>query len=129
MGAASFLLSGCGAKEFHLSSTPVVPAASGDVKVSQDNNGNTRIDVQVKNLARPSELTPPKDVYVVWIQPAGMPPENAGELKVGNDLKASLTALTPRRNFDLLITAEQNPRTTNISGPVVMRTEIHQNQG
>lgn len=114
------------AEKFHLNPTPVSPAATGDVDIGRDNNGNTRIDLHVEHLARPGDLSPPMTTYVVWLETPNVPPVNAGELKVGSDLKASLKAVTPLRNFEILITGEQNPRTTTVTGPVVMRSTIHQ---
>lgn len=114
------------AEKFHLNPTPAVPSANGDVNIDRDGNGNTRVELHVDHLARPADLTPAMSTYVVWFQVPGMPPENEGELKVGGDLKASLRTVTPDRNFDIIITAEQNPQTRSMTGPEVMRATIHQ---
>jgi hypothetical protein len=114
------------AEKFHLNPTATNPAAFGEVNIDRDGNGNTRIDLHVEHLAHPADLSPPMDSYVVWIQGAGLPPENLGELKVGGDLKAGLKTVTPLRDFDIVITAEHDPRATAMTGPVVMRSTIHQ---
>lgn len=101
----------------------MVPAATGNVDIGRDNNGNTRIDLHVEHLAQPAELSPSMDSYVIWIQAPGMAPENEGRLKIGNDLKGGLTTVTPLRAFDIIIAAEQNPAAPQMKGPVVMRDD------
>lgn len=73
-----------------------------------------------------ASLTPSKTVYVVWAQTASAPPENLGELEVENNLKGELKTITPQRNFELLVTAENDPRATAPTGPVM--ATIHQSQ-
>lgn len=114
------------AEKYHLAPASMVPAASGIVDVGRGGNGNTRIDLKVDHLANPASLTPSKTVYVVWAQPPNAPPENLGELKVGNDLKGQLKTVTAQQNFELLVTAENDPRATAPTGPVVMQVTIHQ---
>ena len=112
------------ADKFPLTSTSTAPAATGDVDVDKDANGNTKIDLKVEHLARPSELGPTRSTYVVWIQPPGSPPEKLGQLRVNNDLKGELKAATPLRTFDLFVTPEDSGSVPAPSGPVVLRTTI-----
>jgi hypothetical protein len=113
------------AEKYHLNPAAIVPAAAGQVDVDRDHNGNTRIDLKVEHLAVPASLTPSKTTYVVWAQSADSPAENLGELKVNNDLKGELKTTTAKQNFELLVTAEDNPRATAPQGPVVLQTTIH----
>ena len=111
--------------QIKLNSASAVPAASGSAKVGTDNNGNTTLAIQVNNLAPPGNLTPPATAYVVWIQPAGEPAQNAGIMKVeGDKLKGTFSTTTPFKNFELLITAEGDPRASTPSGMVVMRQQV-----
>lgn len=57
--------------------SPVVPAAEGTVKIKKSKNDNYIVDVKVRNLAESKRLTPPRDVYVVWMEwnRIGMHPE------------------------------------------------------
>jgi len=110
------------AKTFKLQSTPIVPGASGEVKTAKDKNGNTKFSVQVKHLADPSLLTPPKSTYMVWIQQPGASPESQGVLKVSKNLEGKFETSTPDKRFDLWITAESDATVKSPSGPEVLRT-------
>jgi hypothetical protein len=43
---------------------------------------------------------------------------------VDNNLKASFETVTPSRNFDLFVTAEQDATAKTPAGPEVLRTSI-----
>jgi hypothetical protein len=103
---------------------PSVPAASGKVHLSKDNNGNMRLKVEVDHLAKPGALTPAKQNYVVWIQPRGKEPQNQGTLKVGGDLKGKFEDTVPNEDFEVFITAEDNPAAQTPSGPKLLRAEL-----
>lgn len=99
------------ARDIRLTADPSVPAAEGKAELKRDRNGNLRLKVEVKHLAPPTKLTPPKQAYVVWIQGRGKEPENHGQLKVNADLNGSFegttpypaTPLTRRLTFSLLL--------------------------
>jgi hypothetical protein len=112
------------AQKFAMKAAPVVPSAKGEVKISHDRNGNTKVDLKVDHLAQPDRLTPPKTAYVVWIQGDNKQPENKGQLTVSGDLKGQLTTLTSSRTFDIFITAEDNAQAPAPSGPEVLRTTV-----
>ena len=109
------------AKTFKLQSTSIVPGASGEVKSAKDKNGNTKFSVQVKHLANPSALTPPKATYIVWIQQPGAAPESQGVLKVNKNLEGKFETSTADKRFDLWITAESDASLKAPSGPEVLR--------
>ncbi len=122
---ALFLCAALWAKEFHFSnSSSVAPGAAGRVDVDHDRNGNTALKIHVYHLADPEKLSPPKSVYVVWVQPPGKPPVSVGQLKVNEDLEGTLTATTPFKAFDTFITAEENAHVDTPSGPEVLRTTV-----
>ena len=111
--------------EYHISGSRVVPAATAKLKVEQDKqNGNTKIDLKVEHLAKPSSLTPPANVYVVWVQPRGGAPEKEGALGVDNDLKGELKAVTVQKDFDLLVTAENSEAATYPSSVQIFQTHV-----
>jgi hypothetical protein len=70
------------AKSFKLKPTTIVPGATGEVKTGKDKNGNTKFNIKVKYMAEPAQLTPPKSVYVVWIQVKDGSPVSQGAPKV-----------------------------------------------
>lgn len=112
------------AKTYHFASTKIDPSAMGDVDLSKDKNGNTNISLRVEHLAKPTLLTPPANLYVVWFQEPGANPENEGQLQVGNDLKGQLKTITPLHNFDIFVTAEMDPTVKTPSDQVVLRVTI-----
>jgi hypothetical protein len=112
------------ARDDRMINSSIVPAAQGKVHSQNDHNGNTKVDVEVNRLASPQSLTPPYNIYVVWIQSRGEAATNAGELRVGDDLKGTLTARTPYKQFDLFVTAENDPRASAPSGPEVLHATI-----
>jgi hypothetical protein len=112
------------ARDDHMVPSTLVPAAKGTVHTDTDNNGNTGIKVDVEHLAKPHDLQTGYTSYVVWVRPRGQSPTNVGELRVSGDLKGSLEASTPAKQFDLFITAENNPRAGSPTGPEVMHTTV-----
>ena len=112
------------AKTYHFASTKIDPSAMGDVDLSKDKNGNTNVSLRVEHLAKPTLLTPPANLYVVWFQEPGSEPENQGQLQVGNDLKGQLKTTTPFHNFDVFVTAETDPTVKTPSDQVVLRVTI-----
>jgi hypothetical protein len=112
-------------QKFPMTASAAVPAATGNVSVSADNNGNTKVKVNVEHLANPASLTPAQTVYVVWIQQRGSnQPDNAGVIEVGNDLKGGLETTTPYRTFDVFVTAEHNRNATSPNGPQILKATI-----
>jgi hypothetical protein len=107
-----------------MTAATIVPGASGDVEVGKDKNGNTKLKMSVQHLAKPESLTPPKTIYIVWLQERNGSPESQGQLKVDKNLKASFETVTPSRNFDLFVTAEQDATAKTPAGPEVLRTSI-----
>jgi len=97
-----------------------VPAASGKISYQHDRNGNVKFTLSTKNLAAPSQLTPPKNAYVVWVEPRDQQPQNAGVLAVNNNLEGSFSGTTPSKTFNVVVTAEDSPTVTQPSGPEIL---------
>lgn len=108
----SFYISSC-AKKIVFESSSIVPAATGKVKIKKDNNNNYSIDINVESLAEPNRLSPPQDMYVVWIMTKENGVKNIGQIKSSTGLfsskmKASLKAVSPFKPTRVFITAERN---------------------
>jgi hypothetical protein len=112
------------AKKFPMTAASIVPGARGDVEAGKDKNGNTKLKMTAEHLASPDELTPAKNVYVVWLQERGATAENQGRLKVDKHLKASFETTTPLKTFDIFVTAEQDANSKTPSETEVLRTTI-----
>lgn len=107
------------AGEIPLVASSIVPAASGKVSYEHDRNGNLTLHIETRNLAPPARLTPAKNAYVVWIQPRDGQPQNAGVLKVNEDLNGSFRTTTASKAFDIKVTAEDNPTVSQPTGPEI----------
>lgn len=114
-------------KEYHMTASRSVPAATGLVKVQRDkDNGNTKLDIQVDHLANPSNLTPPANTYLVWVRPgADASAVKQGAIRVNKDLKGELKVVTVSKEFDLFITAEQNENASTPSEDRVLETHVN----
>ena len=114
------------AKTYHMTSTKIAPAAAAEVDVGKEKNGDVKVDVKARHLAKPGRLTPSANSYVVWLQQEGSQPQSLGELKVGDDLKGELKATTTLNNFNVFITAETESHTQTPSDQVVLRATVQQ---
>ena len=101
-------------------------AARGDVEVDRDNTGNTRLKRKVQYLSPPESLPPPATAYIIWIRERGGAdsPNPQGQLKVDKKRNAEFETVTPAKNFDLFVTAEQDPLVKVPSGAEVLKATI-----
>lgn len=112
-------------REDRLTNTSIAPAAQGKVITSTDRNGNTEIEVKVQHVARPQALTPPRQTYLVWVQPRGQQAELLGALRINSDsLEGSLKGTTRYKDFDVLVTAEDKPTAEVPSDAVVLKGTV-----
>jgi hypothetical protein len=122
----SFLLPSC-AKKIMFNNSNIVPAAEGYVKIKTDKNKNYIIDLNVKNLAEPDRLSPPKKMYMVWMETDGNGVKALGQLKtsssmISSALKSSLQSTTPYKPTAFFITAEDDVAAQYPSSFVVLRS-------
>lgn len=123
--AALCLTTAAWAKTYTLRSTPVEPGATGTVEAKPQKAGaNTEVTVKVDHLAKPAQLTPAANTYVVWIEPNGGKAMNQGVLKVGDNEKGSLKMTTTSPKFAVVITAENQDNPQSPSGRVILRTDV-----
>ena len=123
-----FFLSAC-AEKITFSDSPVVPGADGYVKVKEDKNDNYAIEVNVTHLAAPERLSPPKKVYVVWMETEENRVENIGQLNISSGLfsstrKGSLETVSSYKPSEVFITAEDSPNIQYPGIQVVLRTNV-----
>lgn len=111
-------------KKFTFTNSSSNPAAAGHVTVGKDHNGNYEFDVHVYHLADPAAMTPAKSAYVVWAQENGKPAENMGQLQVNHDLEGTFHSVTPYKDFDMFITAEDDAKAEAPSGTEILRTQV-----
>jgi hypothetical protein len=117
LGGLLLLPAAIEAKDYQLIGDPSVPAATGKISVDKDRNGHYKIKVEVHHLAKPEDLTPPHQGYVVWVQGRDGQPVNVGQLHVNKNLDGELSTTTPSQQFDIFITAEDMVAAQSPSGP------------
>jgi hypothetical protein len=118
----------CGGRTIHMTPASTQPAAQGEAALKHDKNGNLTVDLKVKHLAKPQNLTPPKSTYIVWIQPNGGEAHRLGELRFNDNLQGEFKAPVPTSNFQLFVTAEDGPTVSQPSGPEVLRQTVGTSQ-
>ncbi len=114
-------------KKIDFQSSSVVPAARGTVKVTQDNNKNYVIKLNINNLAEPGRLTPPKNTYVVWLESDKDDIKNIGQINsstgfMSDKLTASFESVSPLKPVKIFLTAEDDSSIQYPSYPVVFST-------
>src|SRR5437868_11085455 len=112
------------AKKFPLAAAPSIPAARGDVEINHDKNGNTKFKIKVQHLATPDALTPPKAAYIVWLRERDGNASPQGQLRVDKKLNGSFEGVTPAKNFDVFITAEQETTPKAPTGDEILKATI-----
>lgn len=112
-------------KEDRLTNTGLAPAAQGKILTSTDSNGNTVVEVRVRHLATPQSLTPPQQTYLVWVRPRGEQASLLGALRVdANSLEGAYKGTTTFKDFDVLITAENNTKADVPSDMVILKGTV-----
>ncbi len=125
---ALVVLPSCGTNKYNFSTSSVVPAAEGSVKVKKDGNNNYKIDLNVMRLAEAKRLTPPKAMYIVWMETEQNGNKNIGQLTtstgfLATTLKSSLTTVTSFKPTGFFITAEDDANVQFPAGQKVLETK------
>ena len=99
------------ARKIAFNSSPVVPGAEGKVKVDRDKNNNYNIELDINRLAEANKLTPPKSMYVVWMETESNGTKNLGRMNTRNSLfsnnvSSSLKTVSPFKPKRIFVTAE-----------------------
>jgi len=117
------------ARKMTFSTSSVVPAAQGSVKVSRDNNKNNVIKISITDLAEVERLQPQKKTYVVWMVTNEGLTKNIGQLNssknfLSKNLKASLKTVSSFNPVKIFITAENDPGVQYPGDQVVLSTDL-----
>jgi hypothetical protein len=114
------------AKDFPVTNGQTNPALQGTVKAEIDRNGNAAFELEAKHIAPPQRLTPAKQFYVLWVQVPGKPAESQGELRVNSEnMAASFKGTTPNKSFEIIVTAEDQPKPESPSNVEILRAQIN----
>lgn len=120
------LISSCTQKISFLTSS-VVPAARGTVKVKMDENKNHTIQIALVNLAEPERLSPPKKMYMVWMETDQGETKNIGRIMTDSGtfsktLKADFKTVTSFTPVKIFITAEEDANIQSPGWEVILTT-------
>lgn len=120
------LISSCTQKISFLTSS-VVPAARGTVKVKMDDNKNHTIQIALVNLAEPERLSPPKKMYMVWMETDQGEIKNIGRIMTDSGtfsktLKADFKTVTSFTPVKIFITAEEDANIQSPGWEVILTT-------
>jgi hypothetical protein len=123
----TFVMNACVTKSQFLVSS-VVPAATGYVKVKNDENNNFSIQIHLSGLAESERLQPSKESYVVWMVTDKELTKNLGQINSSSgmfskSLKASFNTTTPFKPKKIFITAENDPAISYPGTQVVLTTD------
>jgi hypothetical protein len=113
-----------GGKDVQMIAGPSNPAARCTVHLHVGDNKNTELDMKAESLAAPSALTPPKNAYVVWIQPPDAGPQNLGQITPDKDQKAELKTATPYKRFKIFVTAEDQAQIQSPEGVTILSADV-----
>jgi hypothetical protein len=104
--------------------SPVLPAIDPQARVRSDDNRNSLIEIEIEHMAPPSRLSPPRSVYVVWVEGEEGRILPLGQLRVGDDREGSFRGVTALDRFRILISAEHDPQATHPSQPYMLVSEF-----
>ncbi len=115
-------------KKLRFSTSAIVPAAEGTVRIKKDKNENYAVELNVRHLSPPDRLVESKNVYVVWANTKENGIRNMGQLKskqgiFSKDLKSNLETVTTFKPEDFFITAEKEADIRYPEGQVVLTTK------
>ncbi len=118
--ALFILLTSCGSTtSFPISE--VTPGADIKVNTSTDNHGNHVFSITAKNLTNPERLTPPRNVYVVWVKTQNSGTLNIGRINPEGAKKVTLKTLIPFEPQEIFITAEDEGEVAHPAGKEISR--------
>ena len=108
--------------------SPIVPAATGTIKVKKDKNENYEIRLAVRDLAPADKLVESRNTYVLWSNTAGNGTKNLGQLKnatgiFSKALRSELNTATPFEPKSFFITAENRADINYPDGQVILKTK------
>lgn len=111
------------AKKIRFLQSSVAPAASGFVKIKNDNNNNFVIKIRIKNMAEIETLVETRQTYVVWMVTDNGVTENIGRINSSNNLNVSFETVTSFKPSQIFITAELDETVRYPDEKVILTTD------
>jgi outer membrane protein OmpA-like peptidoglycan-associated protein len=114
-----------GATKLDFAGTDLMPRSSGEAKV-EDKKGYTEIEVEFKDLDKPTAFGNEYLTYILWaISPEGRA-VNLGEVLVGDNHRSKLDVTTDLQAFALIVTAEPYYAVRQPSNVVIMENVVRE---
>ena len=118
-----FVASCASKKTFPVSN--VVPGAEISVKIKKDNNGNREVNLKSRYLTSPERLSPPRSVYLIWMQTESNGLVNLGQLDSKVSDKGSFVSVTSYEPKEIFITAEDDATLKYPTGEEISRVKVN----
>ncbi len=121
------LAMGC-ADKLSMTASQDVEVAQGELKLQRTEDGNTRVDLKIKQLTPAERVQPGAITYVVWAQPLAVPgaAENLGMLQLSEGHRGELRTITGLREFAVYVTAEPTPLADRPTGKRLLWATVMQ---
>lgn len=126
MFGAAMVLAGCGsATTYQMATGDDVIAPEGEVTLTQDDNGNQFVELEVFHLPDPEKFDEQFSTFSVWVLPEeGEQYYNVGRLRLDDDQAGQLQFPTPFEEFNMRITAEPSGAEQEPSSAVVLHQMV-----
>lgn len=100
----------------------VLPNARGTADATHTKDDHFALVVRVEHLAGPEFLTPPKKVYVVWVETKRRGTTNVGVLTIDSNKTGTLSTTMAYKPLNVFITAENSAQAFLPEGQIVLRS-------
>ena len=124
MGLCLLSSAGCASHQLTFENSSVRPAADPRARISQDENHNSLVEIEIEHMAQASRLSPPRMVYVVWAEGEEGRILPLGQLRVNEDRLGQFRGVTALDPFRILISAEVDPQAAHPSQPYMLVTDF-----
>ena len=119
------LAAGCATPEILFEVSPRLPAADASARVHYDRNHNTVLEIEVDHMAQAERLSPPRSVYVVWVESPKGRVFQIGRLLVDERRQARFQGSTPLARFRVIVSAEADVIPVYPTQPYMLVTELY----
>jgi hypothetical protein len=118
--STAVLISACQHEGQRIRGTAILPSSVAQVRATATPDNQTQVRLTVFNLPKPQFVSGDATAYLVWVKPnaSSDQPQRLGQLSL-DDYGGNLQAVTPLREFVLVVTA-QSPTDSTMRGHQVV---------
>lgn len=122
IGVVALLASCASTVKFPVSE--LTPAADITAKITKQGKPNYLVTINANNLAAPTRLNPPRNIYVIWAVSENGITRNVGHFMQENAVKSTYKASFPYQPVEVFITAEDQEGACVPEGVEISRTKL-----